>query len=58
MHTGDVSLPPLSLLLLIRLVRPFLFFFLLPIQVMDHKARDSWIEQYDSALNQCSHAYW
>ena len=26
MHTGDVSLPPLSLLLLIRLVRPFLFF--------------------------------
>jgi len=26
--------------------------------VMDHKARSSWIEQYDSALNQCSHAYW
>ncbi|XP_015755957.1 PREDICTED: uncharacterized protein LOC107335457 isoform X2 [Acropora digitifera] len=27
-------------------------------QVMNDKARGSWIEQYHSALNQCSHAYW
>lgn len=27
-------------------------------KVMDHEARSSWIDQYDSALNQCSHAYW
>lgn len=27
------------------------------IQVMNDKARGSWIEQYHSALNQCSHAY-
>lgn len=26
--------------------------------VMNDKARGSWIEQYHSALNQCSHAYW
>ena len=29
-----------------------------PIQVLNDKARGSWIEQYHSALNQCSHASW
>ncbi|RMX57838.1 hypothetical protein pdam_00018567 [Pocillopora damicornis] len=27
-------------------------------KVLDHEAQSSWVDQYESALSQCNHAYW